>query len=414
MNLNKLLAEAKNSSAQLLLTNADTINEGLKKLAIKLVEHTNQLLAENEKDLKNLENGTALRDRILLTPERISALAKSLTHLAEMKSPINDLIEEKVLENGLNLKRVVVPLGLVGAIFEARPNVVVDIFALCFKTQNACVLKGGSDCEKSNECLVDIIKSVLSEYDLQDAITLLPNDRAVVADFLKANEFVDVIIPRGGKALIDFVRANATVPVIETGAGVVHTYFDESGDLQMGADIVYNAKVSRPAVCNSLDTLLIHQSRVPDAPELCKKLADQKVKIFADKTAFEVLKNHYPRELLSMADDTHFGMEFLSLQLAIKTVSNLDEAIEHINKFGSRHSETIITENQNHADEFIKKIDAACVYQNASTRFTDGGEFGLGAEVGISTQKLHARGPMGLSALTTYKWIIKGNGQIRS
>ncbi len=414
MNLNKLLAEAKNSSAQLLSTDVDTINECLKKLAIKLVEHTNQLLAENEKDLKNFEDGAALRDRILLTPERISALAKSLTHLAEMKSPINDLIEEKVLENGLNLKRVVVPLGLVGAIFEARPNVVVDIFALCFKTQNACVLKGGSDCEKSNECLVDIIKSVLSEYDLQDAITLLPNDRAVVADFLKANEFVDVIIPRGGKALIDFVRNNATVPVIETGAGVVHTYFDESGDLQMGADIVYNAKVSRPAVCNSLDTLLIHQSRVPDLPALCEKLADQKVKIFVDKTAFEVLKNHYPPELLSVADDTHFGMEFLSLQLAIKTVSNLDEAIEHINQFGSRHSEAIITENQNNADEFIKKNDAACVYQNASTRFTDGGEFGLGAEVGISTQKLHARGPMGLNALTTYKWIIKGNGQIRS
>lgn len=414
MEIRAILESIKSGSGILANIDSNTINECLRVLAKNLIKETDNLLANNKKDLDKIAVEDPLYDRLLLTEERVKALALSLEKIADLDSPIGDLIEEKELPNKLILKRITVPLGVVAAIFEARPNVVVDIFALCFKTQNACVLKGGSDAAHSNECMVKIIKNVLKEYGLESVVELLPNDREILKDVLKANSYIDVIIPRGSKALIDFVRENATVPVIETGAGVVHIYVDEFCDLEKCQRIIFNAKTSRPAVCNALDTLLVHKSQVKNLPLICGPMADKKVQILADENAFAALQASYPAELLEHAQESDFGREFLGLSLAIKTVNNLQKAIEHINKFGSRHSEAIITEDFEKSTEFMRKVDAACVYHNASTRFTDGGEFGFGAEVGISTQKLHVRGPMGLKALTTYKWLIYGNGQVRA
>ena len=293
----------------------------------------------------------------------------------------------------------------------------IDIFDLCFKSKNACVLKGGSQAENSNAILVALILQAIEEkcgenYLMMDLVLLLRNDRELVAEFLKADKYIDVLVPRDGQGLIDFVRENSMVSVIETGAGVVHIYFDEFGDLDKGREIIFNAKVSRPSVCNALDTLIIHRKRLEDLKAICRPMEEKGVEIYADEDAFGVLSGDYSEDLLFKAKIGNFGMEYLSLKMAVKTVGGLDETIEHIGKYGSGHSEAIVTENRENAEKFLTAVDAACVYVNASTRFTDGGEFGLGAEVGISTQKLHARGPMGIKELTSYKWVLRGDGHV--
>ena len=407
MDLNILLQKVKASSRKLVMVDGEEIRQSLLTLADALVKKSDEILEANKKDLSSIDAEDPIYDRVLLTEERISDIAESVREVARYDSPIGEIIEARTLENGLELSKVRTPIGVVGVIFEARPNVVIDIFTLCYKSKNACVLKGGSQSIHSNQALIDIIHEILED---KNVVVLLPNDRELIGEFLKMDEYVDVIIPRGGKGLIDFVRKNSLIPVIETGAGVVHTYFDEDGDLTKGEGIVFNAKTHRPSVCNALDTLIVHSSRLKDLPALCEKLAEKKVEIFADNIAFEALEGY---EYLQTATSEDFGNEYLSLKMSIKVVDNLDEAIDHINTFGSGHSEAIITENKEAADRFLKAIDAAAVYVNASTRFTDGGVFGLGAEVGISTQKLHARGPMGIKELTSYKWQIIGDGQTR-
>ena len=414
MDLSNVLKKVRAASRELNLIDDKIINQALLKVALLIIKSKKEILQENAKDLRKISKDDPVYDRILLNGERIEGIANSLKLIAKYKSPIGKTLEERKLENGLNLKKVSVPFGVIGIIFEARPNVVVDVFALCFKSKNACVLKGGSSSENSNKVFIKIIQKVLkSSLGNADIAVILPNDREIVGQFLKANKYVDVIIPRGGKGLIDFVRENSSIPVIETGAGVVHTYVDEFGDINKAAKIVFNAKISRPSVCNALDTLIIHQKKLKDLGTICERMADKKVIIYADENSYKDLVGKYPKDLLFKAKKEYFGMEFLSLKMSIKTVKDLNEAVNHINTFGSGHSEAIITENKKNAEKFLNMVDAACVYVNASTRFTDGGEFGLGAEMGISTQKLHARGPMGITEITSYKWEIWGNGQIR-
>lgn len=411
MNLTETLKKIKKASRDFALAEDVEINKILLKLAGELEKNSANILAANELDLKKIALDNPIYDRVLLSDVRIKAIADSVREIAGYDSPIGKIIEERMLKNDLQLSKISTPIGVVGAIFEARPNVVVDIFALCFKSKNACVLKGGSDSANSNEILIEIIKNALGNLD--NVVTLLPNDREVVEEFLKADKYIDVIVPRGGQGLIDFVRKTATVPVIETGAGVVHTYVDESADLGKAVKIVFNAKTSRPSVCNALDTLIIHHSRIEDLKEICAPLFKSGVEIYADPSSYEFLNENFAGEKFHKAKEENFGTEYLSLKMSIKTVASLAEAIDHINTYGSGHSEAIITENQTNAEKFLAAVDAACVYVNASTRFTDGGVFGLGAEVGISTQKLHARGPMGIKEMTSYKWQIRGNGQTR-
>lgn len=412
MNLEKSLNKAKITSKKIALLDDKKINSVLKKLADLLIKNSAKIISVNKKDLKKIDSKNPIYDRILLNEERIENMADSLRIIAGHNSPVGQIIESKKLKNGLKLAKIKVPLGVVGLIFEARPNVVIDVFAICFKSKNVCVMKGGSDCEGSNKILVELIENALGN-ELKDSVLLLPNDRNVVSKFMQADKYVDVLIPRGSANLIKFVRENATIPVIETGAGVVHTYFDKTGNVIVGVDIVFNEKTRRPSVCNALDTLIIHKSRLDDLKLICKPLKSKNVKIFADKLSYERLKNEYPKELLALAKAENFGKEYLSLQMSVKTVGSIQESIDHINTYGSEHSEAIITEDKKSAEKFLEEVDAACVYVNASTAFTDGGVFGLGAEIGISTQKLHARGPMGLDALTSYKWLIYGTGQIR-
>lgn len=412
MDLIETLKKVKKASRELITVENSQIRDVLMKLADLLESKSDKILEANQKDLAEIDKDDPIYDRILLNEQRIKDISQSVRSIADYDSPIGEVLEERTLENGLELKKVRTPIGVIGAIFEGRPNVVIDIFVLCFKSQNSCVLKGGSDASNSNEILIDIIKKALGE--LAPVVELLPNDREVVAEFLKMDEYIDVIIPRGGHGLIDFVRKTALMPAIETGAGVVHTFFDESGETAMGANIVYNAKTTRPSVCNSLDTLLVHESRVADVGSLCEKMASDDVEIYADEACYEVLRGVYPNELLYKATEDSFGTEYLSLKISVKVVDGIDEAISHINEHGSMHSEAIVTEDDANAARFLNEVDAAAVYVNTSTRFTDGGVFGLGAEVGISTQKLHARGPMGIKELTSYKWIVRGDGQIRN
>jgi glutamate-5-semialdehyde dehydrogenase len=324
-------------------------------------------------------------------------------------------LDEKQLNNGLRLHKVSVPLGVVGVIYEARPNVTFDVFALCLKAGNVSVLKGGSDAECSNAAIVSIIHQVLRQHGLDEHLVyLMPASREATQVMLEAVGTIDVIIPRGSQGLINFVREHAKVPVIETGAGIVHTYFDRSGDTEKGKQIINNAKTRRVSVCNALDCLIVHRDRLGDLPELLRLLPPSAVTVFADAPAYETLIDHYPKELLHKADATHYGTEFLSHKMAIKTVANVDEALDHIAQHSSQHSEAIVAENQEVIDTFMQSVDAAAVYANVSTAFTDGAQFGMGAEIGISTQKLHARGPMALPELTSYKWLIYGDGQVRS
>lgn len=418
-NLQQALAKVQAASRKFVMTEEKVITQVMTKLAGLLEKNVAKILIENEKDLAKMDKNDAMYDRVLLNEKRILAMAESVREIAKYDSPVGIELEHKVLENGLDLRKVSVPFGVVGCVFEARPNVVIDIFALCFKSRNACVMKGGSQSENSNGVLAEIISEAIKVAGeensfMSDLVLLLKNDRELLAEFMKQDKYVDVLIPRGGQGLIKFVRENSMIPVIETGAGVVHTYFDEEGDLEKGREIAFNAKVSRPSVCNALDTLIIHNSRLKDLQRIVRPMEEKKVEIFADGEAYKILEGDYSKDLLHKASEENFGMEYLSLKMAVKTVNSLDEALEHIANFGSKHSESIITENRESAEKFLKSVDAACVYVNASTRFTDGGEFGLGAEVGISTQKLHARGPMGIKELTSYKWIARGNGQLRN
>ncbi|RZK56211.1 MAG: glutamate-5-semialdehyde dehydrogenase [Hymenobacter sp.] len=386
----------------------------LRDLAQATVAHTDFLLAENAKDLARMPATDPRYDRLRLTPERLQGIAQDLRNVAGLPSPLGTIISEKNLANGLQLTKVRVPLGVVGIIYEARPNVTFDSLALCLKTGNACLLKGGSDAAASNAALLAVAGPVLAAHGVPAAaVTLLPPERAATEALLLAVGYVDVVIPRGSQGLIDFVRKNARVPVIETGAGVVHTYFDETGDLAKGRAIVANAKTRRVSVCNALDCLLINEQRLSDLAALAAPLAEAQVQLFADGPAYAALRGSYPPELLAPATEAHFGTEFLDYKMALKTVPDLDAALDHIARHGSRHSEAIVSENQAHLDTFLRVVDAAAVYANASTAFTDGAQFGLGAEIGISTQKLHARGPMGLEELTSYKWLVRGTGQVR-
>ena len=415
MNILEDLKKTKNASYDLALLREDKRNAILTSLAEALLNSCGKILNANAKDLANIDKNNPLYDRLLLTENRIKAISDDLKNVVLLPSPIFKKLENKIMPNGLKIEKISVPLGVIGIIYEARPNVTIDAFALCFKSGNAVVLKGGKEAYHSNLTFVDIIQTCLKEHDVDvNSVYLFPPSREETHILLHATGLVDVCIPRGSQSLINFVRQNAKIPVIETGAGIVHTYFDASGDLKKGRDIINNAKTRRVSVCNALDCLLIHKERIKDLYSLIEPLQNHNVEIFADAKSYEVLKANYNLELLHQAKAEDFGKEFLSYKLAIKVVDLIDEAIQHIINHTSSHSEAIITEDIKSANCFIEKVDAAVVYVNASTAFTDGGQFGMGAEIGISTQKLHARGPMGLESLTSYKWVVHGNGQVRN
>lgn len=391
------------------------INTVLEALAAETVAQTNRLLEENKKDLDRMDPANPNYDRLKLTEARINDIAKDIINVSKLENPLGHILSDKTLPNGLNVSKISVPLGVVGVIYEARPNVTFDVFSLCFKTGNICILKGGSDAAYSNHAIIDVIHKVLKAQNIDvNVAVLLPKEREAAEALMQAVGYVDVIIPRGSQGLINSVRQNSKVPVIETGAGIVHTYFDESADLEKGTAIIFNAKTRRVSVCNALDCLIIHASRLDDLPELAEPLGKAGVTIYADEQAYIALKESYPYHLLAQAEPEHFGTEFLSMKMAIKTVDSLQQALNHIATYSSKHSEAIITEDEKNMEVFLNRVDAAAVYVNTSTAFTDGAQFGLGAEIGISTQKLHARGPMALQELTSYKWLVKGNGQVRA
>ncbi|HVN57748.1 MAG TPA: glutamate-5-semialdehyde dehydrogenase [Bacteroidales bacterium] len=402
-------------SSRVLRTISDSvISKALITISEKIVEAIPVIIEANKKDLSRMDKDDPRYDRLLLSPERIISISSDIRNVVSMPDPTGRTLSEKSLPNGLLISRTSVPFGVIGVIFEARPNVVIDVFSLCLKSRNACVLKGGTDARDSNEALVTIIKESLKAAGIdEEVLALLPPGREETIQLLNAREYIDLVIPRGSRGLIDFVRENARVPVIETGAGICHTYFDRAGDRDKGRVIVNNAKTRRVSVCNALDCLVIHRERLSDLWYLVELCASSSVIIFADEDSYEALREKYPEELLKHADRDSFGTEFLSYKMAVKTVASIEEAMDHIEQFGSKHSEAIISEDINSVNLFLITVDASAVYANTSTAFTDGSEFGLGAEIGISTQKLHARGPMALEELTTYKWIIRGNGQIR-
>ncbi|MCO6565600.1 MAG: glutamate-5-semialdehyde dehydrogenase [Apibacter sp.] len=400
---------------ELNLIDDNTITHILHALAKETENSISYILSENKKDTERMSSTDPKFDRLLLTEERLLDIAKDIRNVADLPSPVGKKILEKTLSNGLKIFKITVPFGVIGIIYEARPNVSFDVFSLCLKSGNVCILKGGSDAYFSNTAIVTIIKKVLFHEGVSPNIcNLLPNDRSSTMQLLNASNDVDLIIPRGSKELINFVRENSKIPVIETGAGVCHTYFHKDGDLKMGANIIFNAKTRKVSVCNSLDCLLIDKERIQDLPDLCKKLEEKKVILYADELAYSQLVDFYPSELLQKSTLTNYGVEFLDYKMAIKTVNSINEAIEHIAEHGSKHSEAIISENKTCIKIFEKLVDAACIYVNTSTAFTDGSQFGMGAEIGISTQKMHARGPMALNELCSYKWIVEGNGQVRS
>lgn len=415
MNLNHTFAAVQAASRKLALLTDEQINRILKAVADAAIAETPYILAENEKDLARMDKSNPKYDRLKLTEERLKGIADDMRNVATLPSPVGRILKETIRPNGMKLTKISVPFGVIGIIYEARPNVSFDVFSLCLKSGNACILKGGSDADCSNRAIVHVIHKVLEEFDVDThTVELLPAEREATAELLHAEGYVDLIIPRGSSNLINFVRQNATIPVIETGAGICHTYFDEYGNTEKGAAIINNAKTRRVSVCNALDCLIIHEKRLADLPALCEKLKESQVIIYADRPAYQALQGHYPDELLQPATPKSFGTEFLDYKMAVKTVESFEAALGHIQENSSKHSESIITENKERATLFTKIVDAACVYTNVSTAFTDGAQFGLGAEIGISTQKLHARGPMGLEEITSYKWIIEGDGQIRS
>ncbi len=414
MKIEKQLKQVLEASRKLNLLTNEEVCAVLTDLAGEAERNQDYILKENQKDLERMDPEDSRFDRLKLTESRIQNIADDIRNVAGLESPVGRVLRESVRPNKLKIKKVAVPFGVIGIIYEARPNVTFDVFSLCLKSGNACVLKGGSDAIFSNTAIVSIIQKVLRKHGVdENTIALLPAGREETNEMLRAHGYIDLIIPRGSQGLINFVRENATIPVIETGAGICHTYFDEFGDAKKGREIVFNAKTRRPSVCNALDCLVIHESRLNELPRIGERLAEAGVVIYADEKAFGSLTGFYPGDLLQPATEESFGTEFLSLKMAVRTVASFEEAISHINTYTSRHSEAIISKDSDRIETFRKLVDASSVYSNTSTAFTDGAQFGLGAEIGISTQKLHARGPMALEELTSYKWIIEGDGQIR-
>ena len=422
MQLKETFERVKRASKILALLSDQQRNDILNAVADAIIAQKERILEANAKDLAKMEKSNPLYDRLQLTESRLEGIAADMRNVATLPSPLGHITKQKTLPNGLRLCRVSVPFGVIGMIYEARPNVTFDVFSLCFKSGNACVLKGGKDADESNREEVAIIHEVLEKAQadcqlpianckLTDVVALLPATHEATGEMLNAVGYVDLCIPRGGRKLIDFVRDTARIPVIETGAGVVNTYFDKEGDLEMGKAIILNAKTRRVSVCNALDCLLVHEARLMELAELVEPVAEKHVIIYADDKAYAALDGKYP--LLEPATPDSFGTEFMDYKMAIKTVASLDEALEHIDQYGSGHSESIITANEQTARRFQAHVDAACVYWNAPTSFTDGAQFGLGAEIGISTQKLGPRGPMALEEICTYKWLIEGEGQTR-
>ncbi len=408
------LAKVREASRELARCDDAKIRSVLETLAERTIANENEILQANLSDLSRMPESDPKYDRLLLNSQRLADIASDLRAVAALQSPVGEILEERTLENGLELSKIRVPMGVIAVIFESRPNVTFDVFALCLKTLNACVLKGSSDAHDTNQVVVKMIHEILAEHDIDPAVVLLaPPQREYLPVILQATESIDLAIPRGSKGLIDFVRDNARVPVIETGAGIVHTYVDASADIAKAKAIITNAKVRRPAVCNTLDTLILHHDLLSTLPSMMQSLGeDHGVEVFADDDAYGALDGHYAASL-QHASPEHFGTEFLSLRMSIKTVSGLAEALEHIHTYSSKHSEAIVAEDSSAIEQFLNNVDAAAVFANTSTAFTDGGQFGMGAEIGISTQKLHARGPMALPELTSYKWVIRGSGQIR-
>ena len=411
----QLLQQASQAVACLQRCSDSLIQQILNDTALALLANMESILEANEEDLSRMDTSNPKYDRLKLTESRLHGIAEDMQNVSALPSPLGKTYNETIRPNGMTIRKISVPFGVIGVIYEARPNVTCDVFSLCLKSGNVCVLKGGSDADCSNQALVRIIHQVLEKYQLNPALcTLLPPDREATAELLNAVGLVDLVIPRGSSSLIQYVREHARIPVIETGAGICHTYFDIAGDKEKGQAIINNAKTRRVSVCNALDCLLIHEQRLTDLPYLCQLLSQHQVIIYADKPAFKALQGNYPPDLLQQATEESFGTEFLDYKMSIRTVPSLEEALRHIARYSSKHSECIITEDKRNEDIFLQKVDAACVYANVSTAFTDGAQFGFGAEIGISTQKMHARGPMALPELTTYKYIITGNGQTRS
>ena len=414
MDCTNIFKEAIIAGRKLALLDSAAINNILVKVADATISNSAFIIEENRKDLALMDQSDPKYDRLFLNEVRLRGIATDIMNVASLPSPLNVVLSRTIRPNGLKISRISVPFGVIGVIYEARPNVTFDVFSLCIKSGNVCILKGGSDSINSNTAVVEIIRTVLEENGLdRNMINLLPAGRDETNQLLNALDYVDLIIPRGSRSLIDFVRENSLIPVIETGAGICHIYFDEYGDRELGRNIINNAKTRRVSVCNALDCLVIHKKRLRDLDYLVGLCPDSDVIIYADERSYSVLEGKYPAGLLQKAVKESFGTEFLSYKMAVKTVDSFDEALLHIAEFGSKHSEAIISGNNNRIQLFYKLVDASSVYANTSTAFTDGAEFGLGAEIGISTQKLHARGPMALEALTTYKWIIEGDGQVR-
>ncbi len=409
------LARVREASRQLALLDDTQIAGILHDLADRSLESIPVLLKANARDLARMDPADPKYDRLLLDEKRIRSIAADLRTVAALPTPLLRVLEETTRPNGLQMQKISVPIGVIGIVYESRPNVTFDVFALALKSGNAVVLKGSRDAHDSNTAITALIADALRPFGLEDACWLAPSEREALHIILHADRFIDAIIPRGSQGLIDFVRNNSKVPVIETGAGIVHTYIDASADLEKSRQVVENAKARRVSVCNALDTLIVHAGHLPGLPALLKNLGEKyQCRLFADERAFRVLKGNYPANLLEPAGEEHFGTEFLSMTMSVKTVDNLEEALDHIARYSSRHSEAIMAEEPAVIDRFFRSVDAAVVYSNASTAFTDGGEFGFGAEIGISTQKLHARGPMALRELTSYKWLVRGDGQIRN
>ena len=405
---------ARRASRTLLATTDAQRSRAIATLARLVDENTDQLLEANAADLAAMDPANPLYDRLRLTPRRLADIAADLRHVASLPCPLGEEVEHRTLPNGIDLRRVRVPFGVIGVVYEARPNVTFDVFSLCLKSGNVSVLKGGHDAEHSNQAAISLIRQALATNGLpREACTLMPSSHDATAAMLSAVGYIDVCIPRGGRRLIDFVRQTAKIPVIETGAGVVHAYFDSDGALPIGRAVVTNAKTRRVSVCNALDTLLVSRDRLADLSQLCADLAAKGVEIHADAEAMAALSGSYPARLLVPSDADCWGREWMDMKMGLRTVADADEAMAHIAAYGSGHSESIITENAATADRFRNMVDASCVYVNLPTSFTDGGQFGLGAEIGISTQKLGPRGPMGLREITTTKYLLTGHGQTR-
>lgn len=408
------IVKARDAVSTMIQLDNEVINKVLLDLADRACANIPDLLRSNKLDLDQMPKEDPRYDRLMLTEDRIKTIAADLRNVASLNSSLGDVLEERTMPNGLKLKKLRVPMGVVGVIYEARPNVTFDVFALCFKSGNVSVLKGGQDAWNSNQAIVRLIKASLEAFNIsEEVVQLLPPERDAATSLMNAVGYVDLLIPRGSQGLINSVRDNSKVPVIETGAGVVHTYFDATGDKELGRKVIFNAKTRRVSVCNALECLIIDESRLGDLPYLVEPMAEKDVRIEADAPSYAALKGHYPATLLREAGEEAFGKEHLDYVLSVKTAASMDEALKHIAKYSTKHSEGIITTSEANKQRFFREVDAAAVYANTSTAFTDGAQFGMGAEIGISTQKLHARGPMALPELTSYKWLVESEGLTR-